>query len=181
MYREHILPYPSSKWYINGQIFILIDPTSLIHIAWLFGFWFWCCFILFSVCFVYCFLAKGVFTWRWASPLGRASPTKRAGFYMGKASPPTRAGSLSRVTRANYIYFSTKPGIPIFADKFSFYILHISKQSLWNKKLSKKCWSRQPLSCVGSFDLLALLGRPALLSAFIWEIPSPPRRDLGSQ
>ena len=31
--------------------------------------------------------------------------------YMGKASPPTQAGSLSRVTRANYIYFPTKPGI----------------------------------------------------------------------
>ena len=29
---------------------------------------------------------------------------------MGKTSPPTRAGSLSRVTRANKIYFPTKPG-----------------------------------------------------------------------
>ena len=26
-------------------------------------------------------------------------------------TPPTRAGSLSRVTRANYIYFPTKPGV----------------------------------------------------------------------
>ena len=86
--------------------------------------------------------------------------------YMGKASPPTRAGSLSRVTRANYIYFPTKTGIRY---KFSFYNLHINKQSLWNETLSKKCWSRQTLSCVRSFDLLALLGGPALLSAFIWK------------
>ena len=34
---------------------------------------------------------------------------------------------------------------------------------------------------VRSFDLLALLGGPALLGAFIWKISSPPRRDLGSQ
>ena len=46
-------------------------------------------------------------------------------------------------------------------------------------QLSKKCWSRQPLSCVRSFDLLALLGGPAILSAFIWKISSSPRRDLG--
>ena len=41
------------------------------------------------------------------------------------------------------------------------------------KSYPKKCWSRQPLSCVRSFDLSALLGRPALLSAFIWKIYSP--------
>ena len=47
--------------------------------------------------------------------------------------------------------------------------------------LKNAAWSRQPLSCVRSFDLLALLGGPALLSAFILKISRPPRRDLGSQ
>ena len=40
--------------------------------------------------------------------------------YMGEASPPTRAGSLSRVTRANYIYFPTKPGIQYLHTSFHF-------------------------------------------------------------
>ena len=72
------------------------------------------------------------------------------------------------------------PGLTmfIFSRNPIFYILHIYKQSLWNEKLPKKFWSRQPLSRVRSFDLL---GGPALLSAFIWEICSLPRRDLGSQ
>ena len=53
---------------------------------------------------------KGVFIWRNASPLGRASPSKRAGFhlayvYMGKASPPTWADSLIINTRVSL--FST--------------------------------------------------------------------------
>ena len=33
------------------------------------------------------------------------------------------------------------------------------------KSYPKKCWPRQTLSCVRSFDLLALLGGPALLGA----------------
>ena len=57
--------------------------------------------------------------------LGRASPTKRAGFHlaftcMGKARHPTRDGSLSRVTRADYIYFPTKPGILYLRTSFHF-------------------------------------------------------------
>ena len=121
-----------------------------------------------------CLVTKGVFIWRRASPLGRASPLCRdpasqlnylttfVFVYMreGRYSPRVYLGKASPPTRANYIYFPTKPGI---------------------RYLSKKCWSRQPLSCVRSFDLLALLGGPALLSAFIWKIYSPPRRDLGSQ
>ena len=39
--------------------------------------------------------------------------------YMGKASPPTRAGSLSRVTQANYIYFPTKPGIRYLCTSYT--------------------------------------------------------------
>ena len=31
------------------------------------------------------------------------------------------------------------------------------------KSYPKKCWSRQPLSCVRNSDLIALLGDPALL------------------
>ena len=44
--------------------------------------------------------------------------------YMGKASPPTRAGSLSQVTRANYIYFLTKPGIRYLRTSFILYPTH---------------------------------------------------------
>ena len=103
-----------------------------------------------------------MFIRRRASPLGRASPTKRTGFYLafiyGKSQPSYQLHLFSNETRN-----------PIFAYKFSFYNLHINKQSLWSEKLSKKCWSRQPLSCVRSFDLLALLGGPPLLSAFIWK------------
>ena len=40
--------------------------------------------------------------------------------YMGKASPPTRAGSPSRVTRANYINFPAKPGIRYLRTSFHF-------------------------------------------------------------
>ena len=44
--------------------------------------------------------------------------------------------------------------------------------------------SRQALSCVRSFDLLAFLGGPALLIAFIWKFPAllgdiSPRRASG--
>ena len=65
--------------------------------------------------------------------LGRASPSKRAGFHVTftweKASPPTWAGSLSQVTRVNYIHlFYHETRNPIFTYKFSFYNLHINKQ-----------------------------------------------------
>ena len=40
--------------------------------------------------------------------------------YMGKTSPPTWAGSLGRVTRANYIYFPTKLGIRYLHTSFHF-------------------------------------------------------------
>ena len=98
---------------------------------------------------------------------------------VGRASPIVRG--LDFTSRLHGKSQPSYPRNPISAAyKFSFYNLHINKQSLWNEKLSKKCWSRQPLSCVRSFDLLALLGGgPALLSAFIWKISSPPRRDLG--
>ena len=56
-----------------------------------------------------------VFIWRRASPLGEASPSKRAGFHLAftleKPALLPRACSLCRVTRLNYIYFPTKPGI----------------------------------------------------------------------
>ena len=35
------------------------------------------------------------------------------------------------------------------------------------KRYPKKCWLRQILSCVRSFDLLALLGGPALVVTFL--------------
>ena len=112
----------------------------------------------------------------------KASPSKRAGFHLaftwGKPSPPTRAGSLSRFTRANYIYFPTKPGIRYLRIQgFILYPTHKQTELVkWKVlKKKKKCWPRQTtLSCVRSFDLLALLGGPALLSAFIWNIFSPP-------
>ena len=37
------------------------------------------------------------------------------------------------------------------------------------------------VSCVRSFDLLALLGGPALLSAFIWKFPALLGEISGSQ
>ena len=63
--------------------------------------------------------------------------------------------------------FPAKPGIRYLRTSFHFHNLHINKQN-WCKIKSypKKCWPRQALSCVRSFDLLALLGGPALLSAF---------------
>ena len=38
--------------------------------------------------------------------------------YMEKVSPPIRAGSLNRVTRVNYIYFPTKPGMRYLRTRF---------------------------------------------------------------
>ena len=56
-------------------------------------------------------------------------------------------GKISWFTWEKLALLSHETRNPIFAYKFSaFYILHINKRSLWNKKLSKKCWSRQPLS-----------------------------------
>ena len=70
-------------------------------------------------------------------------------------------GSLvCRVTWAIKLHlFSHVPGIRYLRTSFHFDPTH-KKQSLWNEKLSKKCWSRQHLSCVWSFDLLVLLGGP---------------------
>ena len=119
---------------------------------------------------------SGVFTWRRASPLGRASPTKRAGFHLafiwGKPSLLPRLARLAESPELTIHLFSEESRNPIFAYKFSFYNLHINKQSLWNEKISKKFCSRQPLSCVRSFDLLALVGGPTVLSAFIWKFPA---------
>ena len=64
-------------------------------------------------------------------PLEMASPSRGLNFTSGKKEKPAiRAGSLSRVTRANYIYFPRKPQNPIFAYKFSFYNLGINKRNL---------------------------------------------------
>ena len=49
----------------------------------------------------------------------------------GKSQPSYPDCSLSRVTRADYIYFPTKPGIRYLRTfTFSFYNLHINKQNL---------------------------------------------------
>ena len=125
-------------------------------------------------------------TWRRASPLTRAtcSPTKRARFHLAFTwRKPALLPGLARLAESpglTTFIFPQNPEPDICIQVFILYPTH-NKQSLWNEKLSKKCWSKQPLSCVRSFDLLALLGGPALLSAFIWKISSPPRQDLGSQ
>ena len=89
----------------------------------------------------------------------------RACNYLGKASPPTQAGSLSRVTRANYIYFPTKPRNRYL--RTSFHFITYTNRTCKIKSYPSKCWPRQTLSFVRtcSIDLLALLGGSALLSA----------------
>ena len=59
-------------------------------------------------------------------------------------------------------------------------LVKINKQNLrvTGKVIQKQFWPRQTLSCVRSLDLLALLGEPSLLTAFIWKISSPHRRHL---
>ena len=58
------------------------------------------------------------------SALPRASPTKRDGFQLAftlkEPALVPRDSSLSRVTRANYIYFPTKPGIRYLRTRFHF-------------------------------------------------------------
>ena len=54
----------------------------------------------------------------------RSMSSNHLSFTWEKPAPPTRAGKLCRVTRANYIYFPTKPGIRY---TFSFYNLHINR------------------------------------------------------
>ena len=97
---------------------------------------------------------------------------------MEKASPRTRAGSLSQVARATTTFiFPRNPESDICLQVFILYPTH-TQIELKIESYPKKCWPRQTLSCVRSFDLL-VLGGPALLSAFIWKISSPPRRDFG--
>ena len=67
---------------------------------------------------------KGVFTWRRASPLGRASPTKRAGFHLAftweKQALLPGLARLAESPLANYIYFPKNPGIRYLRTSFHF-------------------------------------------------------------
>ena len=77
---------------------------------------------------------KGVFIWRKASPLGRASPSKKAGFHLAFTwKKPALLPGLARLAelpgfKLHLVSHETRN--PIFAYKFSFYNLHINKQNL---------------------------------------------------
>ena len=64
--------------------------------------------------------SKGVFIWRRASPPGKASPTKTAGFHL--AFTWEKPALLPRLT--SYIYFPTKPGFDICVQVFILYPTH---------------------------------------------------------
>ena len=77
---------------------------------------------------------KGVFTWRRASPLGRASPSKRAVFHLAFTwEKPVLLPGLTRLAESpGLTTFSHETRNPtcIFTYKFSFSNLHTNKQHL---------------------------------------------------
>ena len=107
-----------------------------------------------------------VFTRRKASP----RPTKRDGFHLAftweKLALLPGLARLAEPLGLTTFIFPRNSESDICVQVFILYPRHKQTELV---KLSKKCWSRQ----------FVVGGGPALLSAFIWEISSPPRRDLG--